>query len=63
MDSQDYQILVPYKDILALMEAPKAIADQRQQLHQLRREIDGIRSVQSDILFAIGELRDLIAKK
>lgn len=63
MDSQDYQILVPYKDILALMEAPKAIADQRQQLQQLRREIDGIRSVQSDILFAIGDLRDLIAKK
>lgn len=63
MDNQEYHILVPYKDLVALMEAPKAIADQRQQLMQLRRELGGIRSVQSDIFFAIGELRDLINKK
>lgn len=64
MPGQDYEVLVPMSELLALYEAVSRRNGDSKQVEQLRRELEGIRRMLYETMSLVNELRkDMAAKR
>lgn len=59
MPGQNWTINVPVNDLLALMGLEDELKQCRAENAQLRREMDGLRRIQSESMQVLGDLRQL----
>lgn len=57
MNREAWTVNVPINDLLALLGAMDDLEKVSSENKQLRREVDGLRRVQSEILQVLGDLR------
>lgn len=53
----DLTVNIPLKDLLELYHAANEYEHRNQTLDQMRREIEGLRSMLSEIMILVGELK------
>lgn len=54
---RDWLVQVPLDDLLALRQQAQGETEAQRQVAQLRREVEGLRSMVNDCMNTIGELR------
>ena len=59
MPSSNWMVQVPVDDLLALMGLEDELKNCRAENAQLRREMDGLRRIQSETMQVVGDLRQL----
>ena len=59
MPSSNWMVQVPVNDLLALMGLEEELKNCRAENAQLRREMDGLRRIQSETMQVVGDLRQL----
>lgn len=59
MPSNNWMVQVPVDDLLALMGLEDELKNCRAENAQLRREMDGLRRIQSETMQVVGDLRQL----
>lgn len=59
----DWSIQIPLSELVALQELPRRIEDLEKENKQLRREIDGLRRINSETLQVLGDLRREVRKR
>ncbi len=57
MPSSNWMVQVPVNDLLALMGLEEELKNCRAENAQLRREMDGLRRIQSETMQVLGDLR------
>lgn len=57
MAHADWMVQVPVKDIIALMGLEDDLIRIKNENAQLRREVDGLRNIQSQCMQLLGDLR------
>ena len=62
MNEQNWMVQVPIKDLLKLVEMLDGISTIQQENQTLRRELEGLRRVQSEQLEIIGDMRRVLRK-
>ena len=62
MNEQNWMVQVPIKDLLKLADMLNGISAIQQENQTLRRELDGLRRVQSEQLEIIGDMRRVLRK-
>lgn len=53
----DVQVLVPYSQLVELMELPKEVAKLKKQIADLQRRMEGNDRIHYDLIHTIGEIR------
>lgn len=59
MDGQNWMVQVPINDLMALMNMKQEFDRMNAENNQLRREMEGLRRVQSETMELVGDLRRL----
>lgn len=59
MDGQNWMVQVPINDLIALMNMKQEFDRMNAENNQLRREMEGLRRVQSETMELVGDLRRL----
>lgn len=62
MNEQNWMVQVPIKDLLKLADMLNGISAIQQENQTLRRELEGLRRVQSEQLEIIGDMRRVLRK-
>lgn len=57
MDGTNWMVQVPIKDLMQLMQMKDNFDSMKQENAQLRREMEGLRRMQSEQMEVIGDLR------
>lgn len=60
--SGSWLIQVPLSELVALQELPAQMEGLKKENQQLRRELDGLRRIQSETIQALGDLRRSLKK-
>lgn len=55
-------IQIPLSELVALQSLPSEMEKLKAENHQLRREIDGLRRIQSEVMQAFADLRRSLRK-
>ncbi len=60
MNSENWSVQVPIKDLMQIVKMLDGISSLQDENRQLRRELDGLRRVQSEQLEIIGDMRRVL---
>lgn len=62
MNSENWSVQVPIMDLMQIVKMLDGISSIQQENQNLRRELDGLRRVQSEQLEIIGDMRRVLRK-